>query len=116
MPAIARHASKLLKPDASALAPFASTNTPRASNGPERCARAGSKATQEADIHALVEELERVSPDFKLWWRRHDVRAPCEGVRRLTIDGVQVAYEHTSLTIDADRHLRLLVYARQVHE
>ena len=45
--------------------------------------------------------------------RRHDVHAACDGVRQLTIDGGQVAYEHTSLTIDADRHLRLVVYARQ---
>lgn len=74
------------------------------------------RATQEADIHALVEELEKVSPEFKLWWRRHDVHAPCAGVRRLTIDGGEVAYEHTSLTIDADRHLRLVVYARQAQE
>lgn len=74
------------------------------------------RATQEADIHALVEELEKVSPEFKRWWRRHDVHAPCAGVRRLTIDGEQVAYEHTSLTIDAERHLRLVVYARQLEE
>ena len=74
------------------------------------------RATQEADIHALVEELEKVSPEFKLWWRRHDVHAPCDGVRRLKIDGEPVAYEHTSLTIDADRHLRLVVYARQLAE
>lgn len=74
------------------------------------------RATQEADIHALVEELEKVSPEFKRWWRRHDVHAPCAGVRRLAIDGEQVAYEHTSLTIDAERHLRLVVYARRVEE
>ncbi|NHQ92637.1 helix-turn-helix transcriptional regulator [Janthinobacterium lividum] len=74
------------------------------------------RATQEADIHALVEELEKVSPEFKRWWRRHDVHAPCAGVRRLDVDGEQVAYEHTTLTIDADRHLRLVVYARQAPE
>ncbi len=37
-------------------------------------------------------------------------------MRNLQVDGEQVAYEHTSLTIDADRHLRLVVYARQVAE
>ena len=74
------------------------------------------RATQEADIHALVEELEKVSPEFKQWWRRHDVHAPCAGVRRLHVDGAERAYEHTSLTIDADRHLRLVVYARQLTE
>ncbi|MBB4731230.1 helix-turn-helix transcriptional regulator [Xanthomonas arboricola] len=70
------------------------------------------RATQEADIHELVDELERVSPEFKAWWRKHDVHAPCNGVRRLVIDGQPEPFEHTSLTVDEDRHLRLVVYAR----
>ncbi|MNT46539.1 hypothetical protein D3C72_1831920 [compost metagenome] len=49
MPAMARHASKPLKPDASALPPFASTNTASAIRRPERCARAGSKATAKGE-------------------------------------------------------------------
>ncbi|PRB82668.1 helix-turn-helix transcriptional regulator [Pseudomonas sp. MYb185] len=72
------------------------------------------RATQEADIHELVDELERVSPEFKTWWHQHEVHAPCSGVRQLTIDGRTEAFEHTSLTIDEDRHLRLVVYARQL--
>lgn len=74
------------------------------------------RATQEADIHALVTELERVSPDFKTWWRQHEVHAPCTGVRRLVIDGQVQDFEHTSLTIDEERHLKLVVYARQLPE
>ncbi|MGO3741808.1 helix-turn-helix transcriptional regulator [Kerstersia sp.] len=70
------------------------------------------RASQEADIHELVDELERVSPEFKTWWRQHDVHAPCTGVRELCVNGQILAYEHTSLTIDEDRHLRLVVYAR----
>lgn len=71
------------------------------------------RATQEADIHALVDELEKVSPAFNQWWRRHEVHAPCSGVRSLMVNGEAVPFEHTSLTIDAERHLRLVVYARQ---
>src|SRR5690606_26662920 len=71
------------------------------------------RATQEADIHELVDELERVSPEFKMWWHQHEVHAPCSGVRKLKIDDQVEAFEHTSLTIDEDRHLRLVVYARQ---
>ncbi|KFF72636.1 hypothetical protein IW01_02690 [Pectobacterium brasiliense] len=71
---------------------------------------------KEADIHELVDELERVSPDFKTWWRQHEVHAPCSGVRQLMIDGKAEAFEHTSLTIDEDRHLRLVVYTRQSQE
>lgn len=72
------------------------------------------RATQEADIHELVDELERVSPEFKTWWHQHQVHAPCSGVRQLTIDARTEAFEHTSLTIDEDRHLRLVVYAKQL--
>lgn len=71
------------------------------------------RATQEADIHELVNELERVSPEFKTCWRTHDVRTCCHGVRNLVIDGQSEPFEHTSLTVDEDRHLRLVVYARQ---
>lgn len=71
------------------------------------------RATQEADIHDLVNELEQVSPEFKTWWRKHDVHAPCDGIRKLRIDGQTEPFEHTSLTVDEDRHLRLVVYARQ---
>ncbi len=70
------------------------------------------RATQEADIHRLVAELEKISPEFKEHWRRHEVHAPCNGMRELLVDNKPVPFEHTSLTIDADRHLRLVVYAR----
>ncbi|THT99612.1 helix-turn-helix domain-containing protein [Lampropedia puyangensis] len=72
------------------------------------------RATQEADIQALVDDLQRVSLEFKLWWRTHEVHASCTGVRQLVLDGQPVPFEHTSLTIDEERHLRLVVYARQL--
>ncbi|RFA30696.1 transcriptional regulator [Alkalilimnicola ehrlichii] len=71
------------------------------------------RATQEADIQAMVDELQKVSPDFKYWWSRHDVHAPCKGIRDLRVDDNVVAFEHVSLTIDAERHLRLVVYAQK---
>lgn len=70
------------------------------------------RAPQDADIHALVRELEQVSPEFKRGWRTHAVHAPCNGARTLRVDGQSLDFEHTSLTIDEDRHLRLVVYAR----
>lgn len=60
------------------------------------------RATQEADTH---EQL-------KSWWLQLDVHAPCNGVRKLIIDGRAEPFEHTSLRVDEDRHLRLVVYAR----
>lgn len=72
------------------------------------------RATQEADIQALVDELEQVSPEFKYWWRQQEVHAAGSGACSLMVDGEAVLFEHTSLTIDADRHLRLAIYARQL--
>jgi len=70
------------------------------------------RATQDADIVALVKNLEKASPDFKSWWRQQDIHGPCQGVRHLRIRGVgDVEFEHTTLTIDEDRHLRLVYYA-----
>lgn len=70
------------------------------------------RATQDADSRELVEELARVSPEFRDWWREHRVHAPCTGMRELLVEGRRQRYEHTSLTVDADRHLRLVLYAR----
>ena len=71
------------------------------------------RAIQETDIHELTEELKKVSPEFKTWWRQHNVHAPSNSVRMIMIDNKVELFEHTSLTIDEDRHLRLVIYARQ---
>ena len=71
------------------------------------------RAAQESDVQDLVNELEKVSPDFKRWWRQHDVHAACSSTRMLRVDEEPMAFDHTSLTIDENRHLRMVVYARQ---
>ncbi|MDH5856866.1 helix-turn-helix domain-containing protein [Lampropedia aestuarii] len=70
------------------------------------------RASQEGDIRALVADLQKVSPEFKASWRTQQVQSHCMGQRVLLVDGVTTPYEHTSLTIDEDRHLRLVVYAK----
>lgn len=69
-------------------------------------------ATQEADIQALVTNLQKASPDFRQWWSRHDIDAPCQGIREMKLENGIASFEHTSMTVDIDRHLRLVVYAR----
>ncbi|MBB3343468.1 helix-turn-helix transcriptional regulator [Luteimonas sp. RC10] len=71
------------------------------------------RGAQDADAQALVDSLRRASPEFAAWWAHHDAGAPCSGERRLCVDGVPVAFEHTMLTIDEERHLRLVVHARR---
>ncbi len=69
-------------------------------------------AAGEPDVAELVDELERVSPDFKAWWREHDVHGACIGLRSLRIGPLgELAFEHATLSVDESRHLRLVVYA-----
>ncbi len=70
------------------------------------------RATQDPEIAALVKDLAKVSPDFRDWWQQQDIHGPCQGIRNLRIDSIgQIVFEHTTLTIDEDRHLRLVYYA-----
>ncbi|MCY1292591.1 MmyB-like transcription regulator ligand binding domain protein [compost metagenome] len=72
------------------------------------------RATQDPSITALVRDLERIDPDFENWWRQQDIHGPCQGLRHLYIEEVgELVFEHTTLTIDEDRHLRLVYYAAQ---
>ncbi len=72
------------------------------------------RAIHDADITHLVRELEKASPEFETWWQQQDIHGPCLGIRHLHIPEVgHVVFEHTSLSIDEDRHLRLVYYAAE---
>lgn len=70
---------------------------------------AGSR--DDASMRDLIDELEKVSPEFKAMWRQQDVHAPCTGVRTFAVDGTLQRFDYTSLLIDGGQHLRLIVYA-----
>ncbi|MDK8262888.1 helix-turn-helix transcriptional regulator [Pseudomonas oryzihabitans] len=73
------------------------------------------QGTQDAEIVGLVRDLERVAPEFCDWWNRQDIHGPCQGIRYFRLDGIgQMVFEHTTLTVDVDRHLRLVYYAPQL--
>ncbi len=72
------------------------------------------RAAQDPAIDALVDELAKVSPEFKQWWKTQEVNAPCQGVRHLYLEEIgAVALDHTTLTVDEERHLRLVYYAHK---
>lgn len=71
------------------------------------------RAAKATDIDALVDELGTLSPEFREMWRGQSVPAPSPGVSTLNLNGERVNIEHTSFITDADRHLRMVVYARQ---
>ena len=69
-------------------------------------------ASAQSDVAELVRDLEKVSAEFKHGWNRQDIQGPCQGVRRLDIPAFgNISLEHTTLTIDAGRHLHLVYYA-----
>ena len=74
-------------------------------------------ASNESDVASLVRDLESASPEFKEWWSRQDIHGLCQGIRHLAIESFgDVALEHTTLTIDVERHLRLVYFAPVEHE
>ncbi|MCQ4241802.1 helix-turn-helix transcriptional regulator [Stutzerimonas stutzeri] len=70
------------------------------------------RAPLDPDIGTLVRDLEKVDPDFRDWWRQQDIHGPCQGIRYFQVDEIgPVVFDHTSLSIDVDRDLRLVYYA-----
>lgn len=69
-------------------------------------------AAKRSDVAELVNELEYISPAFRDAWQKQDIHGACQGIRQLSIPSFgAVTLEHTSLTIDIDKHLRLVYYA-----
>lgn len=61
---------------------------------------------------ARVDELRRLSPDFRRWW---DEPPPVEGYRRgvgsiIDADDTVLDFSHVVLTVDEYRHLRMVTY------
>lgn len=71
-------------------------------------------ATKEADIQALISNLQKASPEFRQGWQQHDFQEPCREVSAFLVDRNELIFEHTAMTIDADRHLKLVVYVQQL--
>lgn len=75
------------------------------------------RATEDPDIATLIKDLGKIDPDFRAWWQSQDIHAPCHGIRHLLLRDIgRVVFEHTTLTIDEDRHLRLIYYAAKTGE
>jgi transcriptional regulator with XRE-family HTH domain len=70
------------------------------------------KAPENEDMTELVAALENTSPSFRDLWQHHDVQGRCAGRRDFFVDGIgAVAFEHSTLVVDEDNHLRLALYA-----
>jgi hypothetical protein len=59
---------------------------------------------------ALVEELQRVSPEFATLWREHPVLGPSCAAKRFQHPQVGLLELHCQTLVDPDQSQRLLVY------
>lgn len=74
-------------------------------------------APHDESVRTLAAEIELVSPDFRQWWRRHDVSGYALGFHTIDIaECGSVTFEHEIMTVDEHRHLRLVIYSAAVGE
>jgi hypothetical protein len=70
-------------------------------------ARAGAAA----EVEPLVEELCRLSPEFKAMWRENGVQGHVEGVKQIRHPVLgRIAFEYSAFAVDSRPDLSLLVY------
>ncbi|KRE11574.1 XRE family transcriptional regulator [Bosea sp. Root483D1] len=63
---------------------------------------------------ALVDELKRLSPDFRRWFERPGLEGYARGIgAMLDLGGTLSCFLHEMLIVDEYRHLRMVVYFRQ---
>jgi transcriptional regulator with XRE-family HTH domain len=70
-------------------------------------ARAGAAS----EVEPLVDELCRLSPEFKAMWRDNDVRSHGEGVKRLRHPVLgPIAFEYSAFAVDGRPDLSMVIY------
>ncbi|WP_332689172.1 helix-turn-helix transcriptional regulator [Bosea sp. (in: a-proteobacteria)] len=63
---------------------------------------------------ALIDELKKLSPDFRRWSEQPSMENYARGIGAiLDPDGAQLGFMHETLTVDEYRHLKMVVYFRQ---
>jgi hypothetical protein len=66
----------------------------------------------DASFEAIIEDLRRVSPQFRLWWEQQDVRGLPDGVRSMRHPTLGLLeYEHVTFQAPVSPDLHVKVYA-----
>jgi transcriptional regulator with XRE-family HTH domain len=66
----------------------------------------------DASFQTLVEDLQRVSPQFSQWWEQHDVRGLPDGPRTMNHPVLgRLEFDHVTFQTSITPSLRLKVYA-----
>lgn len=65
----------------------------------------------EAWFKRLIADLQRVSPEFRAWWPRHDVRGRSDALKEINhpLAGC-LKFEHTTLQVPTQPDLKIMIY------
>jgi hypothetical protein len=67
--------------------------------------------TDEEWFKRLIADLQRVSPEFRAWWPRHDVRVKSDTLKEIEHPIVGcLMFEHTTLQVPAMPELKIMIY------
>jgi transcriptional regulator with XRE-family HTH domain len=59
----------------------------------------------------LIADLQRVSPEFRAWWPRHDVRSRTDARKAINHPAVGcLMFEHTALQVPAMPEVKIMIY------
>ena len=59
----------------------------------------------------LIADLQRVSPEFRAWWPRHDVRGRSDALKEIEHPLVgHLLFEHTTLQVPTMPELKIMIY------
>ncbi|HLG76386.1 MAG TPA: helix-turn-helix transcriptional regulator [Ktedonobacteraceae bacterium] len=68
-------------------------------------------AADEEWFKRLTADLQRVSPEFRAWWPRHDVRGRADALKELEHPLVGcLKFEHTTLQVPMTPELKIMIY------
>jgi transcriptional regulator with XRE-family HTH domain len=67
-------------------------------------------APQDPAMLTLVEDLKKLSPDFRRWWSTPQGHSPSRGLASVLSEAGRMEFRHEVLTVDEHRHLRMIVY------
>jgi transcriptional regulator with XRE-family HTH domain len=71
-----------------------------------------SQSTDDPAFDQLIEELSALCPDFQRYWRSAEITSSSEGVYKQVYPQLgEIAFEHTSYSIEAAPQLRLLIFS-----
>jgi transcriptional regulator with XRE-family HTH domain len=69
------------------------------------------RSNNDLAFHALVDELNDASAEFRRWWPQHDVDGYGEGLKLIRHPRLgDIEFEHTAFVTDSDANLRLIIY------